>query len=125
MGVDRQEEDCRRLAEERGLEVGEVYVDDDLSAYSGKPRPAYLRLLEDLRGGRFGTVIAWHTDRLHRSPLELEEYIKICEEQGVATVTCKAGHIDLETPSGRAVARTLGAWAVSYTPLTLPTKRIV
>lgn len=111
LGVDRQEEDCRRLAEERGLEVGEVYVDDDLSAYSGKPRPAYLRLLEDLRGGRFGTVVAWHTDRLHRSPLELEEYIKVCEEQGVATVTCKAGHIDLETPSGRAVARTLGAWA--------------
>lgn len=111
LGVDRQEEDCRRLAEERGLEVGEVYVDDDLSAYSGKPRLAYLRLLEDLRGGRFGTVVAWHTDRLHRSPLELEEYIKVCEEQGVATVTCKAGHIDLETPSGRAVARTLGAWA--------------
>ena len=111
LGVGRQEEDCRCLAEERGLEVAEVYVDDDLSAYSGKPRPAYLRLLEDLRSGRYGAVIAWHADRLHRSPLELEEWIEVCEAQGVATVTCKAGHIDLETPSGRAVARTLGAWA--------------
>ena len=111
LGVTRQEEDCRRLAEERGLTVGDVFVDDDLSAYSGKPRPAYLRLLEALRAGRFGTVIAWHTDRLHRSPIELEEYIEVSEKHGVSTVTVRAGHVDLETPSGRAVARTLGAWS--------------
>lgn len=111
LGVARQEEDCRSLAEERELKVGEVYVDDDLSAYSGKPRPAYLQLLADLKAGRFGTVIAWHTDRLHRSPLELEEYIAVCEERSVTTLTVKAGHLDLETPSGRATARTMGAWA--------------
>jgi len=109
--VARQEEDCRRLAEERGLTVGEVFVDDDLSAYSGKPRPAYLRLLDDLRAGKFGAVLSWHTDRLHRSPLELEEYIEVCEKHGVSTTTVQAGHVDLETPSGRAVARTMGAWA--------------
>lgn len=111
LGVKRQEEDCRAIAETHGLTVGEVYVDDDLSAYSGKPRPAYLRMLDDLRRGRFGTVIAWHTDRLHRSPAELEDYLVICEEQHVATLTVKAGELDLATPSGRAVARTLGAWA--------------
>jgi site-specific DNA recombinase len=53
----------------------------------------------------------WHTDRLHRSPRELEEYVDLCERRKVVTQTVKAGELDLATPSGRAVARTLGAWA--------------
>jgi DNA invertase Pin-like site-specific DNA recombinase len=56
-------------------------------------------------------VIAWHTDRLHRSSRELEEFIDICEGAGVAVETVKAGPVDFSTPAGRAVARTLGAWA--------------
>jgi len=56
-------------------------------------------------------VLVWHTDRLHRSPRELEEYVTICERRKVTTQTVKAGELDLATPSGRAVARTLGAWA--------------
>ena len=35
----------------------------------------------------------------------------ICERRKVTTQTVKAGELDLGTPSGRAVARTLGAWA--------------
>lgn len=56
-------------------------------------------------------MIAWHTDRLHRSSRELEEFIDICEGAGVAVETVKAGPVDFSTPAGRAVARTLGAWA--------------
>lgn len=56
-------------------------------------------------------VIAWHTDRLHRSPRELEEFIDICERAGVAVETVKAGPVDCSTWAGRAVVRTLRAWA--------------
>lgn len=111
LGVDRQEEDCRELADRLGWTVATVNADNDLSAYSGKPRPGYRALLDHLRAGRADAVIAWHTDRLHRSPTELEEFISICETHGVMVQTVKAGEIDLATPSGRAVARTLGAWA--------------
>jgi site-specific DNA recombinase len=111
LGVDRQEEDCRSKAEHLGWTVATVNADNDLSAYSGKPRPGYQALLDHLRAGRADAVIAWHTDRLHRSPAELEEFISICEAHGVMVQTVKAGEIDLATPSGRAVARTLGAWA--------------
>jgi site-specific DNA recombinase len=87
-----------------------VHTDNDVLAYSGKQRPGYRALLGDLQAGHSG-VIAWHTDRLHRSPGELEEHIHICERHKVITQTVKAGELDLSTASGRAVARTLGVWA--------------
>lgn len=112
LGVDRQRDDCRRLAEQLGVRVAATpYEDNDLSAYSGKPRPRYRALLADMRSGKVDVVLAWHTDRLHRSPVELEEYISLSEKHAVTTHTVKAGEVDLSTPSGRAVARTLGAWA--------------
>ncbi|MFF4879133.1 recombinase family protein [Micromonospora sp. NPDC000668] len=111
LGVARQEQDCRELAGRHGLTVAQVYSDNDLSAYSGKPRPAYRRMLDDIAAARIDAVLAWHTDRLHRSPTELEEYISACEPRGVPTFTVKAGPLDLSTPSGRMVARQLGAVA--------------
>ena len=48
LGVARQEELCGKLAAEKGWPVAEIYVDNDMSAYSGAPRPAYRRLLSDL-----------------------------------------------------------------------------
>lgn len=41
LGVTRQLEDCRAEAERRGWTVAEEYVDDDVSAFSGRKRPAY------------------------------------------------------------------------------------
>ncbi|MEV0152187.1 recombinase family protein [Micromonospora sp. NPDC050686] len=111
LGVARQEQDCRELAARHGLTVAQVYSDNDLSAYSGKPRPSYRRMLDDIAAARIDAILAWHTDRLHRSPTELEEYISACEPRGVPTFTVKAGPLDLSTPSGRMVARQLGAVA--------------
>lgn len=112
LGVERQEGDCRDLAERFSWPVSAgVYVDNDLSAYSGKRRPEYRRLLADIEAGVVDTVLCWHTDRLHRSPLELEEWIAVCEPRGVEVHTVKAGPIDLATPSGRMIARQLGAVA--------------
>lgn len=109
--MERQEQDCRRLAETLGIDVTGVYIDNDLSAFSGKKRPAYSDMLDRLAKGSAQAVLCWHTDRLHRSPRELESYIDVCEKHGITTHATQAGEIDLATPSGRAVARTLGAWA--------------
>jgi site-specific DNA recombinase len=111
LGVATQEADGRELAEKLGWSVVAVYTDNDLSAYSGKPRPGYKALLADLESGRADAVLVWHTDRLHRSPVELEAYVDLCERMKVATQTCKAGELDLATPSGRLVARQLGSVA--------------
>jgi len=112
LGVDRQREDCEALAERNGWNVVEVYVDNDVSAFrKGSKRKDYARMLTDLDEGTATIVVAWHTDRLHRSPTELEGYIDVCERRGVSTHTVQAGELDLATPSGRMTARILGAVA--------------
>lgn len=111
LGVDRQEADCRALAERLGWKILHVLLDNDISAYNGTRREKYEELLKLMASGAIQGVLAWHTDRLHRSPKELETFIDVAERNGIAIHTVKAGEIDLSTPSGRAVARTLGAWA--------------
>lgn len=112
LGIERQEADCRALAGRLGWDVVEpIYSDNDVSAYSGKPRPGYRALLAALRAGDADAVLCWHTDRLHRSPVELEEYIEVCQPREIPTQTVKAGPLDLATPSGRLMARQLGAYA--------------
>ena len=87
-----------------------MFVDNDVSAYSGKPRPGYQRLLEAMGAG-LGAVVAWHPDRLHRSPVELEGFIDLVQAHGTRLATVQTGAWDLTTPSGRMVARQLGAVA--------------
>jgi DNA invertase Pin-like site-specific DNA recombinase len=110
LGIDRQEADCRALADQLGWDVVAVHADNDLSAYSGKPRPGYQRMLADLRAGAADAVIAWHTDRLHRrsgrdSSGALDEYIDLCQARDVPTQTVQSGALDLSTASGRMTAR--------------------
>lgn len=111
LGVARQRQDCEALIERRGWTLTEVYVDNDLSAYSGKPRPAYDRLIEDVRAGTVEAVVAWHPDRLHRSTRELEDFIDVIEASGATVQTVTAGEYDLSTPTGRMNARIVGAVA--------------
>ena len=111
LGVQRQEEDCRKLAERLGWRVVDVYIDNDTSAFSGKPRKDYARLLADIEVGRISGVLAWHTDRLHRNNRELLDYIDLSVQLKLPTQTVTAGPLDLSTANGRAAAITLGAWA--------------
>jgi site-specific DNA recombinase len=110
LGVARQQEDCRELAKRLGWPVADVYVDNDVSAYSGKPRPAWQQLLAHVESGTVDAVLCWHVDRLTRSPRELEDVIDLADRHGPALATV-TGDIDLQSPTGRMVARMLGAAA--------------
>lgn len=109
-GVERQEQDCRAYCDERGYEVAEVYVDNDLSAYSGKRRPAYEQMLADLEAGQIDGVIVYHVDRLTRQTRELEHFIDLADRTK-ATLGTVTGDIDLSTSDGRFHARIMGAVA--------------
>lgn len=102
-GIERQVKLCRDLAARLGLPVGELFVDNDRSATSGKVRPAFERLLVAPKPG----ILTWHPDRLIRVMRDLERVILL----DLPVHTVEAGHLDLSTPSGRMVARQLTAVA--------------
>src|SRR6478609_3963627 len=80
LGVKRQLADCRAEAKRRGWPVVAEFVDDDISAYSGKNRPQYRAMLEAIRDRQADAVLVYHVDRLHRRPIELEEFVNACTE---------------------------------------------
>jgi DNA invertase Pin-like site-specific DNA recombinase len=109
LGVRRQVADCEALAERKGWTVIDRYFDDDVSAWSGRPRPEYRRMQEDIRAGLLDAVVVWHLDRLHRQPRELEEFFDLVDAAGLSRLASVAGDVDLATHDGRFTARILGA----------------
>jgi site-specific DNA recombinase len=110
----RQEQDCHELAKRKGWTVAEVYRDNDVSATRSKPRPAYQRMMQDLRDGRINAVLVYDVDRLTRHPMELEEFILLADSHGVKLDNV-AGNIDLSSDDGRLMARIKGSLAKAET----------
>lgn len=107
LGVERQEGDCRRKAESLGWAVVKVYSDNDVSAYSGAPRPQLNAMLDAVRRGEIDGIITWHNDRLYRRTRELLDFVDLAEETGVRLATVNAGDFDLSTPTGQMIAKNL------------------
>lgn len=110
LGVERQLQDCHQLADQRGWNVTTEYVDNNVSAYVEKKRPAYQRMLAAIRAGQVQAVIVWDLDRLTRRPIEIEEVISLADEHHVALASI-GGDVDLSTDNGRMYARIKGAVA--------------
>jgi DNA invertase Pin-like site-specific DNA recombinase len=108
LAISRQREDCVALCEARGWTWTE-YVDNDRSASNGT-RPAYQRMLDDIRAGLIDAVVAWDLDRLYRQPRELEDLIDLADQKHLALATV-GGEADLSTDNGRLFARIKGAVA--------------
>jgi DNA invertase Pin-like site-specific DNA recombinase len=105
LGVARQERDCRRLAAAKGWDVVEVYSDNDRSAASGKPRPAWERLLADIEKGRVDALVAYSSSRCYRRPADLHRLVGLANARpGFEVATVASGKIDLSTADGRMLA---------------------
>lgn len=111
LGVQRQREDCYRLAKSLGWQVVAEFDDNDRSATSGKPRPGFEALLEAMSRGEVDAVIAWHPDRLYRKLSDLSRLLDVAK--GVEFRTVTAGELDLSTPTGRMVASIMGSVATA------------
>jgi DNA invertase Pin-like site-specific DNA recombinase len=109
LAVARQREDCLKLCTERGWTPCE-YIDNDVSASTGRKRPAYELMLTDIAAGNLDAVVAWDLDRLHRRPIELEHFMELADRHRLALATV-SGDTDLSTDNGRLFARIKGAVA--------------
>ncbi len=111
LAIDRQREDCEKLAQFRGWEIVETYVDQSISASDKtKKRPAYLRMVADYEAGLLDAIVCYDLDRLARQPRELEDWIDRAESRGLLLVTAN-GDADLGTDGGRMYARIKAAVA--------------
>lgn len=111
LGVGRQLSDCHQYAEDHGLAITREFSDNDLSAYSGKPRPGYSALIQAMESGEVTTVVAWHVDRLTRQPAELEHLMEVAKRTGTKVRTVTAGELDPTSPDGMLMARITGSIA--------------
>jgi site-specific DNA recombinase len=113
LGVLRQLEDCRKLAAELGWPTPEEYIDNDFSAYSGKSRPEFLRMLADLAAGVRDGVVMWAADRLTRQPRENEQFLDVIAAAKVRHVRFVHGipGVDVHSGEGVVMLRISGAIA--------------
>lgn len=107
VGIERQEQDCRRLAERLGFTLAQVFADNDIGAstLSRKKRPAYEEMMKMAEAGQISTILAYSNSRLTRRPLELERLISAHDRTGVQFHTVVSGHDDLSMADGRMIAR--------------------
>jgi len=110
LGIDRQRADVEATTCARGWTVVETFVDNDTSATSRKPRPAFVRMMKAVDDGVVDVICARHMDRLLRRLSELEDVLARCERHGVHIATAADG-VDTSTDGGRLVARILSSVA--------------
>lgn len=90
----------------RGLPDPVWYVDIDRSASDErKPRPAFSRLMSDVRAGRRTVILCRDADRFLRRPRELEDVIDILGPRDVPVYFHRDSDYDLSSAGGRQTAR--------------------
>ena len=100
--------DLRLLAQQRGLEIVEVY-EDKLSGTRAR-RPGLDQLMADARRGQFQVVLVWACDRLARSVRHFLETLDELNRLGVEFISFRE-QIDTGGPLGRALIVIVGAIA--------------
>lgn len=112
LGVARQEALCREYATAKGWTVAETLTDNDISATTGKLRPAFERLLKGLEDGSYDGLVVYHVDRLYRSLRDLARVLDLHKAQPFLMGTV-SGDIDLATDTGRLMASILASVATA------------
>lgn len=106
-GVDRQLADARERAEGEGWTVVGEYVDNDVSAYTGKRRDEYERL-EAVDNGEIDKIVVFQSSRLWRAGPERASDMAFLAHHGVSVAVTAGPDMDLDTAGGRMLAGILG-----------------
>jgi DNA invertase Pin-like site-specific DNA recombinase len=110
--VERQEADCRELADRLGWSVSEAHIfpDNSRSAWQrNRRRPQWDRMLKAVEAGEIDGILVYHGDRLIRQPVDLEMLISIAD-RGLR-IASPSGTRDLDNPDDRFILRIEAAQA--------------
>ncbi|MFE0270855.1 recombinase family protein [Streptomyces sp. NPDC058992] len=111
--VERQENDCRDLAQRLGWTVSEdhIFPDNSRSAWQrNRKRPQWDLMLQAIEAGEIDGIIVYHGDRLIRQPFDLETLISISETKRLR-IASPSGTRDLDNPDDRFILRIEAAQA--------------
>lgn len=105
--VDDQLRQCREICARRGWDVPDsaVYTDNSRSAWQrDRKRPAWDRLLADLRAGTYAALASYWGDRIVRQPRDLEDLLDVRDVCDLVVVSV-AGQYDFANPEHRMMMR--------------------
>ncbi len=109
--TDNQLVALREVAERRGWEIVEVYIDHGISGAKGREkRPSFDRLLKDASRRKFHVVMAWAIDRMGRSLRDLVETIEHLEATSI-DLYLDQQNIDTTTLAGKLLFQITGTFA--------------
>lgn len=87
-----------QIAQARGLDVVATYS-ENTSAWSGRARPEFDRMMSDAKRGAFDVLLVWAIDRLGRSMHGVSDAIRVLDHVGVAVVSHRESWLDLDGPT--------------------------
>lgn len=103
--------ELRRVAEQRGWMVAEIYEDAGISGSKGRDkRPGLDKLCKDASRGKLDMVLAWSIDRLGRSLHHVVTFMAELGEQGVGLYLHQQ-NVDSSTAAGKAMLAMCGVFA--------------
>lgn len=106
--VARQIKSQHALCDANGWDDRREYVDNNLSATKGGPRPSYQQLMADVAAGLVKRIIVFHLSRFWRNRKERAEGIEILQKHRVVLVCVEGPTIDCTNAYGRGMAAMLG-----------------
>jgi site-specific DNA recombinase len=111
LGVDRHREDAEALVKRRDWQPTEIYEDNDISGAGRSKRPAFEKLIADMKQGLIDVVVAQEWPRLERNRSEGVKVIETCQRHKVMLAFVKGSDIDTTTAAGRLVADLMSSMA--------------
>lgn len=111
--IDRQEADCRQLADRLAWPISEdhVFRDPARSAWQrNRKRPGWDDLLAALDARQIDGIVIYHGDRLIRQPYDLERLLGIADSKGIRLAS-PSGTRNLDNPDDRFILRIEAAQA--------------
>jgi DNA invertase Pin-like site-specific DNA recombinase len=101
--------DLRKLAAQRGFDVGQEYCDQGISGSKAR-RPALDALMADARCGKFSVLLVAAFDRVARSTKNFLEIVDELHELGIEFISAREA-IDTSGPMGRMFITLVGSIA--------------
>ena len=101
-----QQEKLKDLCKFRDYNIYNIYEDAGISGKDMDHRPAFMKMLEEVKNGNVNVIVAYKLDRLTRSVRDLEVLISELEKYE-CTLECAMDDINTSTANGRFFVRML------------------